>query len=504
VNDKPSLEGSRKVRMRHISARQQYDLWYEDWVRTRRKKVDELSDGRIGYVHIRSMSGSCLERFKKELVKNYTKEALLVDVRWNGGGNIDQELLDVLERRAYQWWGPRPLGGKTKRPQEGFYGPKAVLINESCGSNAEMFPDGFRRLGLGKIIGTKTQGAVIGTGSYGLMDGSRIRMPSVGVYTETGEIMENYGVAPDIVVQNTPEDDLVDHDRQLETAVKVLLEEIGEKEEQKPEESQNLVTKLDVPYQEEPVKITLDIYYLKDREEVHPALVMIHGGGWQGLDKDYITWLAKEGARRGYVVFNINYRLAQQAKYPAAVEDCQAAVRWVRAHAKLYGVDPARVGVFGESAGGHLACMMGLLDSRDTKMPDVSSRATCVVDFYGVADLTPAALPEKYTGRQQFVAACENFIGKKHSEAPEVFAEASPINHVTKEACPFLAIHGDADPLVPYEQSVEFVEKLKHVGVEAALHTVEGGKHGPSFGDVAGKDAAYKAMWDFFARHLKP
>jgi dipeptidyl aminopeptidase/acylaminoacyl peptidase len=149
--------------------------------------------------------------------------------------------------------------------------------------------------------------------------------------------------------------------------------------------------------------------------------------------------------------------------------------------------------------------MMGLLDSRDKTMPDISSRATCVVDFYGVADLTPAELPkEKYSQGDLFVAACENFIGKKHSEAPEVFAEASPINHVTKDACPFIALHGDADPIVPYEQSVQLVEKLKAAGVEATLHTVKDGKHGPSFGDVPGKDVAYEAMWTFLVKHLKP
>ncbi len=240
VNDKPSFDASRKVRLPHISVGQQWDLWYEDWVRTRRETVEKLTDKRIGYVHIRGMNNQCLERFKKELVDNYTKEALIIDVRWNGGGNIDQQLLDVLERRPYQWWGPRPFGGKTKRPHEGFYGPKVVLINEASGSNAEMFPDGFRRLGLGKLVGTKTQGAVIGTGGYGLMDGSHIRMPSVAVYTETGEIMENFGVAPDIAVENTPEDDLADHDRQLETAVNELLKQIGEKkkEEEQAEKKQ--------------------------------------------------------------------------------------------------------------------------------------------------------------------------------------------------------------------------------------------------------------------------
>ncbi len=269
--------------------------------------------------------------------------------------------------------------------------------------------------------------------------------------------------------------------------------------------SQSLLMKADVPYQEKPARVTLDVHYLKDAEGIRPALVVIHGGGWTNLDKNYLTWLAKDAAKRGYVVFNINYRLAGEAKYPAAVEDCQAAIRWVRANAKRYNVDPNRVGVFGESAGGHLACMMGLLDSRDKTTPDVSSRATCVVDFYGVTDLTPAELPkEKYSQADAFVAICEYFIGKKHSEAPELFAEASPLTHVTKEACPFIAIHGDADPIVPHEQSVQLVEKLKAVGVEATLHTVKGGKHGPSFGNAPGKDAAYEAMWEFLARHLKP
>jgi len=268
--------------------------------------------------------------------------------------------------------------------------------------------------------------------------------------------------------------------------------------------SQILVTEWDVPYQARPAKMTLDIHYLKKPQGLRPALVMIHGGAWRSLDKSNFTWVAKEGAKRGYVVFNVNYRLAYQAKYPAAVKDCQAAMRWVRAHAKLYSVDPDRVGVWGESAGGHLASMMGLLDSRDPRMSDISSRATCVVNFYGVADLTPTQLPEKYARGSYFVAACENFIGKKHSEAPELFAEASPINHVTKEACSFLVIHGDADPTVPHDQSVKLVEKLKQAGVEATLHTVKGGKHGPSFGNAPGKDAAYEAMWAFFAKHLKP
>ncbi len=266
-----------------------------------------------------------------------------------------------------------------------------------------------------------------------------------------------------------------------------------------------LVTEWDVPYQQKPARMTLDVHYLKNPQAPRPALVVIHGGGWTNLDKDYLTWLSKDAAKRGYVVFNINYRLAGEARYPAAVEDCQAAMRWVRANAKRYNVDPKRVGVFGESAGGHLACMMGLLDSRDKRTPDISSRATCVVDFYGVADLTPAELAkDKYGQGDVFVAACENFVGKKHADAPQLFVEASPMHRITKDACPFLVVHGDADLMVPYEQSVRFVEKLQQAGVEATLHTVKEGKHGPSFGNVPGKDAAYEAMWDFLAKQLKP
>ncbi len=269
------------------------------------------------------------------------------------------------------------------------------------------------------------------------------------------------------------------------------------------ERPQILVTEWDVLFQEKPAKLTLDIHYLKNPHGLRPALVIIHGGAWQSLDKDYLTWWAKDAARRGYVVFNINYRLAQEAKYPAAVEDCQAAIRWVRARARIYHVDLARVGVWGESAGGHLASMMGLLDSRDPRMPGMSSRATCVVNFYGVADLAVTELPEEFTKQFDFVAMCENFIGKKHSEAPELFAEASPVHRVTKEACPFLIVHGDADFIVPYVQSVKLVEKLKEAGVEVTLHTVKGGAHGPSFGNAPGKNEAYEAVWEFLARHLE-
>ena len=195
--------------------------------------VDKLSNGRIGYLHIQSMNQPSLRRFEKELRENRTREAVIIDERWNGGGNIEQELLAILVQREYQIWQPRGTEA-TGRPFAGFFGPKVVLQNWRSASNSEMFPAGFRALGLGKVIGTPTTGAVIGTGSYSLIDGSTVRTPGVGVYlADKGRTnMENYGVKPDIFVENSPEDNLAGRDRQLEVAVQELLKEIGAKAQQ--------------------------------------------------------------------------------------------------------------------------------------------------------------------------------------------------------------------------------------------------------------------------------
>jgi tricorn protease len=136
-------------------------------------------------------------------------------------------LLGILVQRQYQVWQPRGTEATT-RPLAGFFGPKVVLQNWRSASNAEMFPAGFRALGLGKVIGTPTMGAVIGTGSYTLIDGSTVRTPGVGVYlADKGQTnMENNGVRPDILVDNTPEETLAGRDRQLEVAVEELLKQL--------------------------------------------------------------------------------------------------------------------------------------------------------------------------------------------------------------------------------------------------------------------------------------
>jgi tricorn protease len=226
-NDKPPEEGSWRTRIETISGGAYNQLRYERWVMDRRKKVDELSNGRIGYLHIQAMNQPSLRKFEKEIREFRNKEALVIDQRWNGGGNIEQELLAILVQRQYQIWQPRgtePAG----RPFAGFFGPKVVLQNWRSGSNAEMFPAGFRALGLGKVIGTATAGAVIGTGSYSLIDGSTVRTPGVGVYLADSKRtnMENLGVKPDMFVDNSPEDNLSGRDRQLEAAVDELMKQL--------------------------------------------------------------------------------------------------------------------------------------------------------------------------------------------------------------------------------------------------------------------------------------
>ena len=226
-NSKPVPEGAWTVKYEPLSMTAFGNLRYERWVKERRAIVDKLSGGRVGYLHIKAMDQPSLAKFKKELGEFRHKEGLVIDERWNGGGNIEQELLAILVQRPYEVWQPRGVE-PTERPFAGYFGPKVVLQNWRSASNAEMFPAGFRALGLGKVVGTPTMGAVIGTGSYSLIDGSTIRTPGVGVFLADSARtnMENHAVQPDVYVENTPEDNLAGHDRQLETAVREVMKEL--------------------------------------------------------------------------------------------------------------------------------------------------------------------------------------------------------------------------------------------------------------------------------------
>jgi tricorn protease len=192
-------------------------------VEDRKAIAEKISGGKVGYLHIKAMDPPSLAKFQVDLAASQDKEALIIDERFNGGGGIDQELLEILnQRKAYQSTRGRD-SLDVKRPSQAFFGPMAVLENERSASDAEMFPDGFRRLGLGRLVGVPTMGAVIATGAFTLLDGSALRTPGDGIYTASGQNMENYGVPPDIYADNGPADFLSHQDRQLEKAIEILL-----------------------------------------------------------------------------------------------------------------------------------------------------------------------------------------------------------------------------------------------------------------------------------------
>ncbi len=228
VNSTPTPTGAWKTRIQPVNAGDYTTLQYEDWVAQRKAMVEKMSGGEIGYLHIRAMNAPSLRRFERELVENHNKKALIIDQRFNGGGGIDQELLQILSMRQYQMSRNRDSIDVT-RPQRGFFGPMVVMENERSASDAEMFPDGFRTLGLGKVVGVTTYGAVIGTGSYRLLDGSAIRTPGSAIYSVKGYNMENYGVPPDVYVDNTPADFLQGRDVQIEKAIEVLVQDLKDR-----------------------------------------------------------------------------------------------------------------------------------------------------------------------------------------------------------------------------------------------------------------------------------
>lgn len=225
VNSKPATDGAWKTKVEPVSGGAYSTLQYQKWVEDRRQMVEKLSNGEIGYLHIRSMDQPSLRQFERDLNANRYKKAIIIDQRFNPGGGIDEQLLEILGQRQYQYTRNRDSIYMT-RPMRAYFGPIVVMQNERSTSDAEVFPDGIRTLKLGKVVGVTTYGAVIGTGSFRLLDGSSIRTPGSGLWSVTGQNLENYGVPPDVYVDNTPEDFLKGRDAQIEKAVEVLKEEI--------------------------------------------------------------------------------------------------------------------------------------------------------------------------------------------------------------------------------------------------------------------------------------
>jgi acetyl esterase/lipase len=208
-----------------------------------------------------------------------------------------------------------------------------------------------------------------------------------------------------------------------------------------------------------------------------PCVVLFHGGGWRmGDKKDVRGWLPFL-AKEGYVAASVGYRLAPGATFPAQIEDAKTAVRFLRAHADGYGIDKNRMAAMGWSAGGHLACMLGLTDPKcgfdGKECSDQSSRVQAVIDYFGPTDL--AAFGKDQLAQKAMLAP---FIGTSYSDDPGAHEKASPVKYVTKDAPPFLIFHGTKDWVVPIEQSRELAEKLKDHKVPVKLIEVPGEGHG--------------------------
>jgi tricorn protease len=218
-----------EVRIRPISRGDQLNLEYEQWVRDNRAFVEKVSGGRIGYIHIDSMMEPNLFRFQRELFGYAMKyDGLIIDVRYNGGGRIHEDLFQTLSKRQFGW-ATRRGTGKLPQPAEMFHGKMVCLTNEYSFSDAEIFPYGFRYLGLGKLVGMPTSGGVIGTSDYKLLDGTTFRIPQTGWFRMDGSNMENSPTVPDYFVDIAPGVMATGDDPQLRKAVEVLLSELAKK-----------------------------------------------------------------------------------------------------------------------------------------------------------------------------------------------------------------------------------------------------------------------------------
>ncbi|MDM1296103.1 PD40 domain-containing protein [Sphingobacterium sp. N143] len=215
------------TRVRPLSSAAFKDLIYDEWIKDNRKNVDKWSNDQIAYSHMKNMSDIELQRFLIDMAEQENnKKGIILDLRYNTGGNVHDEVLRFLSQRPYLQWQYR--GGK-RAPQSNFAPaakPIVLLINEQSLSDAEMTAAGFKALKLGKVIGNETYRWIIFTSAKSLVDGSTYRLPSWGCYTLDGQDLEQTGVAPDILVKNTVQDRLENKDPQLERAVKEILDSI--------------------------------------------------------------------------------------------------------------------------------------------------------------------------------------------------------------------------------------------------------------------------------------
>ena len=245
--------------------------------------------------------------------------------------------------------------------------------------------------------------------------------------------------------------------------------------------------------------LKLNIARPKNGDGPFPTVVCVHGGGFRAGNRESYDGLTIRLAQKGFVAVTVTYRLAPKFPFPAAVHDTKAAVRWVRANAAKYKIDPERLGATGGSAGGHLAQFLGVTaDVKDFEGDGgnaaQSSRVKCVVNVYGPSDFT-----KSYGKSVDAAEVLPLFLGGNLETARPQHLRASPLYWVTPNAAPTLCIHGTEDKYVAHEQAVWLIDKLKAAGVEAELLTLAGAGHGFKGKDAEAADAA---LFAFFEKHL--
>jgi acetyl esterase/lipase len=234
-----------------------------------------------------------------------------------------------------------------------------------------------------------------------------------------------------------------------------------------------------------------------------PAVICIHGGGFRAGTRESFNGLCLQLADRGYVAVTVSYRLAPKYQFPAAVYDVKAAVRWMRANAAKYQIDPDRIGTTGGSAGGHLAQFLGVTSGvkkfeGDGGNSEYSSSVKCVVNFYGPSDFT-----KSYDASVDAKDVLPLFLGGNLEQERHRHIESSPLYWVTPEAAPTLFVHGTKDAYVAHEQAEWIVARMKAADVEATLMTIEDGDHGFRTSSPEVKEKIEKSRFEFFERHLK-
>jgi acetyl esterase/lipase len=251
---------------------------------------------------------------------------------------------------------------------------------------------------------------------------------------------------------------------------------------------------------------SLDLYVPEAKpDKPLPLIVWIHGGAWLGGNKERPNGIAL--LREGFAIASINYRLSREAIFPAQIEDCKAAIRFLRAKSSEYGIDPARIGAFGSSAGGHLVALLGVTaDKKEWEVGEhlnQSSQVQAVCDWFGPTNLSTMAAQSRPDSRIQHDAPDSpesKLIGATVPEAPEKAKAASPLTYVTPDDSQMLIVHGDVDPVVPVQQSETFHAALEKAGVKSKLHLVKGGGHGDGFQ----VPEVQQLVREFFVTVLKP